>query len=513
LETPVTQINPDSQAAAPNAAGQTQDFRQMPHNIEAEQGLLGALLINNDALDQVSDFLQSRHFFDPVHMRIYEAVSKLIGNGNLASPVTLKTYMEMDEGLVQLGGASYLARLASNATTIANAQQYGRTIYDLAIRRELIVVGEEMMADAFDAEIDDSPADQIDKAEQALYSIAEKGAHSSGFMSFEQSLTGAIDMAARAYQREGHLSGLSSGFTGLDTLLGGLQESDLLILAGRPAMGKTALATNIAFTIAHNYLKAQREGNVEHLPDGRTRVKEGGVVGFFSLEMSAEQLATRMLAEQSGVSSSNIRKGEIHEDEYARLVASARDLNDAPLYIDHTGAIPMATLAARARRLKRQHGLGLIVVDYLQLVRASSGNRNDGRVQEVSEITQGLKALAKELDVPVLALSQLSRQVESREDKRPQLSDLRESGSIEQDADIVMFVYREPYYLMREKPMEGTEEFLQWEERMKLVDGTAEVIVGKNRHGPVGTARMAFEDRYTRFSDLAEDDHLPERFD
>ena len=250
METPVTQINPDSQAAAPNAAGQTQDFRQIPHNIEAEQGLLGALLINNDALDQVSDFLQARHFFDPVHMRIYEAVSKLIGNGNLASPVA-KTYMEMDEGLVQLGGASYLARLASNATTIANAQQYGRTIYDLAIRRELIVVGEEMMADAFDAEIDDSPADQIDKAEQALYSIAEKGAHSSGFMSFEQSLTGAIDMAARAYQREGHLSGLSSGFTGLDTLLGGLQESDLLILAGRPAMGKTALATNIAFTIAH----------------------------------------------------------------------------------------------------------------------------------------------------------------------------------------------------------------------------------------------------------------------
>ena len=320
-------------------------------------------------------------------------------------------------------------------------------------------------------------------------------------------------MAERAYQREGHLSGISTGFRGLDDMLGGFQESDLIILAGRPGMGKTALATNVAFSIANDYLKAQTSGNTETLPDGTVKVKDGGVVGFFSLEMSAEQLATRMLAERSGVSSSNIRKGDIHEDEYGRLVAAARDLNDAPLFIDHTGAIPIATLAARARRLKRQRGLGLIVVDYLQLVRASNTRGNDGRVQEVSEITQGLKALAKELNVPVLALAQLSRQVETRDDKRPLLADLRESGSIEQDADIVMFVYREPYYLAREKPTEGTEEFLRWQERMSLVDGYGR---GDYRQKPArahGHGKMAFEDRFTRFSDLVEDNHLPERYD
>ncbi len=502
MDTPVTPLNPIQES---------DDFKQLPHNIEAEQGLLGALLINNDALDQVADFLKPEYFFDPVHQRIYEAISKLIGNGNLASPVTLKTYLEMDEGLSLLGGVGYLARLASNATTIANAKQYGQTVYDLAIRRQLILVGQEMVGDAYDGDIDQDPNTQIDKAEQALYSIAEKGTHNAGFMNFDESLTGAIEMAEKAYQREGSLSGISTGFKGLDDLLGGLQDSDLVILAGRPAMGKTALATNIAFTIAHSYMKAKQNGNIEHKADGSMEVKDGGVVGFFSLEMAAEQLATRMLAEQAKVSSSNIRKGDIHEDEYASLVSAARDLQDAPLYIDHTGAIPMATLAARARRLKRQHGLGLIVVDYLQLVRA--GNSRDGRVQEVSEITQGLKALAKELDVPVLALSQLSRQVESRDDKRPQLSDLRESGAIEQDADIVMFVYRESYYLMREKPTEGTEEFAAWQERMNNTDGTAEVIIGKNRHGPVGTARMAFEDRFTRFTDLSEDDRLPDRFD
>ena len=503
-DTPVTPLNPASEP-------QTSDFRQLPHNIEAEQGLLGALLINNDALDQVADFLKPAYFHDPVHQRIFEAISKLIGNGNLASPVTLKTYLEMDEGLVALGGVGYLARLASNATTIANAKQYGQTIYDLAIRRQLIVVGQEMIGDAFDADIDEKPDDQIDKAEQALYNIAEKGTHNSGFMTFDASLTGAIEMAEKAYQRDGNLSGVSTGFKGLDNITGGLQKSDLVILAGRPAMGKTALATNIAFNIAHDYMKARQSGNVETRPDGSVEVKDGGVVGFFSLEMAAEQLATRMLAERAGVSSSNIRKGDIHEDEYGRLVNAARELQEAPLFIDHTGAIPIATLAARARRLKRQHGLGLIVVDYLQLVRAPGGR--DGRVQEVSEITQGLKALAKELDVPVLALAQLSRQVEQRDDKRPQLSDLRESGSIEQDADIVMFVYREPYYLEREKPQEGTEEFFAWQERMSAVDGTAEVIIGKNRHGPTGAAKMAFEDRFTRFTDLQEDDRLPERMD
>ncbi len=504
MDTPITQLQPTSETA---------DYRQMPHNIEAEQALLGALLINNDALDQIADFLKPQHFFDPVHGRLFETMDKLVARGNLASPVTLKTYMESDDGLAQLGGTAYIARLAGSATTLANAKDYGRNIYDLAMLRELILIGDNMKETAFAGDIDDKPTQQIDRAEQALYDLAEKGSSESGFMSFQKSLTGAVDMATRAYERDGHLSGLSTGFKGLDDTLGGLQESDLIILAGRPAMGKTALATNIAFNVAHNYLRARLDGNIETDMDGKVTPKDGGVVGFFSLEMAAEQLTTRLLAERSGVSSNNIRKGDIHEEEYDRMVAAARELADAPLFIDHTGAIPMATLAARARRLKRQHGLGLIVVDYLQLVRTSRGRSNDGRVQEVSEITQGLKALAKELNVPVLALSQLSRQVESRDDKRPLLSDLRESGSIEQDADIVMFVYREPYYLQRQKPEEGTEDFLQWQQRMTQVDGTAEVIIGKNRHGPTATAEMAFDDRFTRFSDLAASDHVPERYE
>ncbi len=501
MESPIRQITPEDT-----------ENQSLPHNIEAEQGLLGALLLNNDSFDRVSDFLRPTHFYDPVHGRIYENVSRIITNGNLASPVILKTYMEDDAGLNELGGGAYLARLISNATTIANAKEYARSIYDLAVRRDLIAIGDKMIYDAQHATLDSNPADQIETTEQALYELAEKGIVSQGFMSFDTSLAGAVEMAESAYAREGKLSGLSTGLKNLDELTGGLQKSDLIVLAGRPAMGKTALATNVAFTIARNYFKAKQAGNVSERSDGSVEVMDGGVVGFFSLEMSAEQLATRMLSEQSGISSSNIRKGEIHDDEYNKLVASARELNDVPFFIDHTGAIAMATLAARARRLKRQHGLGLIVVDYLQLVRASIRRGNDGRVQEVSEVTQGLKALAKELNVPVLALSQLSRQVESRDDKRPQLADLRESGSIEQDADIVMFVYRESYYVAREKPAEGTEDFLKWQERMSEVDGMAEVIIGKNRHGPTGIARLAFEDRFTRFGNLAEDEKIPERY-
>ncbi|MGC6471303.1 MAG: replicative DNA helicase [Parvibaculales bacterium] len=488
-------------------------YRPLPHNIEAEQGLLGALLVNNDVMDKVEDFLLPRHFHDPVHGRIFEAAIKFIGNGNAVSPVTLKTYFEHDEGLQQLGGTAYLSKLASNATTIINARQYGQTIYDLAVRRELINLGEEMVNTAYDAEIDESPDQQIEQAEQGLYEIAEKGAHQSGFINFQDSVSGAVEMAERAYQREGHLSGLSSGFTGLDNVLGGLQESDLLILAGRPAMGKTSLATNIAFSVAKNHARAWSEGNVEELPDGSRKARDGAVVAFFSLEMSAEQLATRIIAEQTEISSGNIRKGDISEDEYGRLYDAARDLQSLPLYIDHTGAIPISTLSARARRLKRQHDLGLIVVDYLQLVRASASSSGDNRVQEISMVTQGLKALAKELNVPIIALSQLSRQVESRDDKRPQLSDLRESGSIEQDADIVMFVYREEYYVLKEEPQDGTEEHMIWQEKMEKVHGIAELIIGKNRHGPVDNIKLSFDAKVTRFRDLAESSYLPERID
>ncbi len=333
----------DPQVTQLPSAQEDTSYRSLPHNIEAEQGLLGALLVNNDVMDKIEDFLLPRHFFDPVHGCIFEAASKFIAQGNAASPVTLKTYFEQDEGLQQLGGTQYLSKLASNATTIINAKQYGQTIYDLAIRRELITLGENMVNTAFDAEIDESPDKQIETAEQGLYEIAEKGAHQSGFMNFQESLSGAIEMAERAYQRDGHLSGLASGLTKLDTTLGGLQESDLIILAGRPAMGKTSLATNIAFNIARNCARSYADGNLEELPNGQTVPRDGAVVAFFSLEMSAEQLATRIIAEQTEISSGNIRKGDISEEEYGRLYNASKELQTLPLYIDHTGAIPIST--------------------------------------------------------------------------------------------------------------------------------------------------------------------------
>ncbi|MEQ8595112.1 MAG: replicative DNA helicase [Parvibaculum sp.] len=469
-------------------------YRVQPHNIDAEQALLGAILVNNESYDRVASFLEVSHFFDALHGRIYEAAAKLITQGHLASPVTLKNYFERDEALAEIGGPQYLARLAGAATTIINAEEYGRTIYDLAIRRELIQVSIDMHTRAYDAPVDDTPALQILDAEQSLYQLAERGKYEGGFQSFHESLNVAIEMAAEAFKRDGGLSGISTGLRDLDNRLGGLQRSDLLILAGRPSMGKTALATNIAFHAAKAY-------KAEHHADGTVTATDGAIVGFFSLEMSSEQLATRLLAEQSGVPSERIRRGNIHEDEFHQLVDAAQQLQSIPLYIDDTGGLTIATLAARARRLKRQRGLGLLVVDYLQLL-TGSGKAGDNRVQEVTQITTGLKALAKELDVPILALSQLSRQVESRDDKRPQLSDLRESGSIEQDADVVMFVFREEYYTSRREPTEGTPEHLQWQEEMGRVHGLAECIIGKQRHGPTGTVKLQFQADVTRFSDL-----------
>ena len=483
--------------AAYSAADDADDrnaYRVQPHNIDAEQALLGAILVNNESYDRVASFLEVSHFFDALHGRIYEAAAKLITQGHLASPVTLKNYFERDAALAEIGGPQYLARLAGAATTIINAEEYGRTIYDLAIRRELIQVSIDMHTRAYDAPVDDTPALQILDAEQSLYQLAERGKYEGGFQSFHESLNTAIEMAAEAFKRDGGLSGISTGLRDLDNRLGGLQRSDLVILAGRPSMGKTALATNIAFHAAKAY-------KAEHHADGTVTATDGAIVGFFSLEMSSEQLATRLLAEQSGVPSERIRRGNIHEDEFHQLVDAARELQSIPLYIDDTGGLTIATLAARARRLKRQRGLGLLVVDYLQLL-AGSGKMGDNRVQEVTQITTGLKALAKELDVPILALSQLSRQVESRDDKRPQLSDLRESGSIEQDADVVMFVFREEYYPSRREPTEGTPEHLQWQEEMGRVHGLAECIIGKQRHGPTGTVKLQFQADVTRFSDL-----------
>ena len=476
-----------------NATGITvQDAETVPHSIEAEQQLLGAILTNNDVYDRVASIIRSKHFYDPVHARIFDVAAARIAKNNLASPVTLKAFFEDDDGLKELGGPAYLARLAGAAIGAYAVRDYAQMIYDLAVRRELIRLGQDISARARRVETDTDPKEQIVAAEQALYTLSEQGQTESGFQSFLRAVTDAVNVANAAYQREGGLAGISTGLIDLDAKLGGLHKSDLIILAGRPSMGKTSLATNIAFNIA----KAYRKGT---LPDGTEGAVDGGVVGFFSLEMSAEQLAARVLAEASEISSHKIRQGDMDESEFRRFVEAAKDLEACPLFIDDTAAIPIAQLAARARRLKRTHGLDVLIVDYLQLVRGTS----DNRVQEIGEISMGLKAIAKELSIPVIALSQLSRQVESRDDKRPQLSDLRESGSIEQDADVVMFVFREEYYVEREKPGdERLEEMAAWQDRMSRLHGKAEVIIGKQRHGPIGTVELSFESQFTRFGNL-----------
>jgi replicative DNA helicase len=481
------------------------NYRSAPHNIEAEQALLGAILVNNEALYRVSDFLEPVHFFEPMHQNIFQLSRDLVRAGKIATPVTLKTFLDAGIDIGGLTVGQYLARLAAEATTIINAEDYGRTVYDLAIRRALITVGEDMVNVAFDAPVDFSPRDQIEDAERRLYELAETGRYDGGFQRFAQALTTAVDMAAHAYQRDGKLSGLATGLDDLDRMMGGLQPSDLVILAGRPGMGKTALATNVGYNVA----KAWR-GEVK--PDGHTVTVNGGIVGFFSLEMSAEQLATRIIAEQTGIPSNQIRRGNIGEGDFERIKDYSIELQHLPLFVDETGGLSVAQLAARARRLKRQRGLDLLVIDYLQLLQGSTKRSSENRVQEITEITTKLKALAKELNVPILALSQLSRQVESRDDKRPQLSDLRESGSIEQDADVVLFVYREEYYHLMRKPLEGNrEKFAEWLAESDKVHGKAEVIIGKQRHGPTGTVELQFDAAVTRFSSLARDDHLPER--
>jgi replicative DNA helicase len=470
---------------------------QTPHNLEAEQALLGALLFDNAAYERLGDNLTAAHFFEPFHARLYAMIEDHIRRGQLAEPIMLLERFKRDPAFEELGGIRYLADLVDRAPPAANAAEYARVIYDLALRRELIRIGGDIAVSASHGEKGQSARDQIESAEQQLYALAETGSSSTGFKDFATSLRGAVEMAAEAFSRDGGLAGLSTGLADLDQKLGGLHPSDLLILAARPSMGKSSLAANIAFHVARTYAW-------EPQPDGTKKTVSGGVVAFFSLEMSAEQLAMRLLAETSGVSSDRLRKGEIDASEFGRVRDAAIEIQSSPLYMDDTGGLSLAKLAARARRLKRQGGLDLIVIDYLQLV--TTGNSgSDNRVQEVSMITQGLKALAKELAVPVIALSQLSRQVESREDKRPQLSDLRESGSIEQDADVVMFIFRESYYKSRTEPREGTAEHLAWQEEMDQLRNVAEVIIGKQRHGPIGTVKLHFNEDLTKFTNLARD--------
>ncbi|HLZ65875.1 MAG TPA: replicative DNA helicase [Aliidongia sp.] len=499
-------------APAVPAPPDTPAYRTPPQNLEAEQALLGALLVNNATYHRVSEFLRPDYFFEPVHRRIYEAVEKLIERGQIASPVTLKPFFEQDGALADIGGARYLAQLAASVVTIINAADYGRQIYDLHLRRQLIEIGGDVVNEAFEQDLDLDAKKQIEVAEKKLFDLATEGAADGGFQPFKQALLNATEIAEAAYKRGGKTSGVSSGFRDLDKKLGGLHPSDLMILAGRPSMGKTTLATNIAFNVARAY----RQGRG---PTGEAIAEDGGVVAFYSLEMSAEQLATRILSEASGVSGDKIRRGEVARDEFDRFVQASLELQSIPLFIDDTPALSIAAVRTRARRLKRQQGLNLIIVDYLQLL---TGTPNRGgetnRVQEISEITRGLKALAKELSVPVIALSQLSRAVEQREDKRPQLADLRESGSIEQDADSVMFVYREEYYLGRaepaRRPEESEDKYLQrhaeWWDRMGKAGGKAEVIIGKQRHGPIGTITLSFDGATTKFADYVGSDHLPE---
>jgi len=485
-------------------------IRLPPSNTEIEQALLGAIFRNNLAHSRVADFLEPEHFSNAVHARIYAACGKLIERGQLANPVTLKNLFDQDGALAEVGGAAYLTRLAEAAVTIINAEDYGRRIHDLHLRRQLIGIGEDVVNDAFRHDLDDDAPSQIERAEQKLFDLASSGQAEGGLLPFKTALTDAINMAAAAYERDGRTVGVATGFKDLDKKLGGLHPSDLIIAAGRPGMGKTAFATNIAFNAAKAYVETIG-------PDGRKTAKDGAVVGFFSLEMSAEQLATRLLAEESGVPSDRIRRGDVRKDVFDKFLRVSNELERVPLYIDDTPALSVAALRTRARRLKRQQGLGLIVVDYLQLMRPSGGSRGtENRVQEISEITRGLKAIAKELDVPVLALSQLSRAVEQREDKRPQLADLRESGSIEQDADVVMFIFREEYYKGREPKIGENENqekfntrFEEWKDYMEKIHGIAEIIIEKQRHGPTGTIKLQFEAEITKFSNLFPAEHLP----
>ena len=469
--------------------------RRTPFNIEAEKALLGALLLENRLLEEIHLQLRDEHFYEPLHGRIFAQIRRLADHNMVANPITLRPLFEADAAIAELGGPTYLLRLTEDPSVVIAARDCGQQIYDLALLRALVLVGTELVNSATDTSSEVAPMKQIEAAEEALYRVAETGDVAGASVDFAGAARKAVEMAAKAMKSGGHLSGLTTGLNGLNNKIGGLHNSDLVVLAGRPAMGKTALATNIAFSAAFRFKQDQQEG---------ITATSGAPVAFFSLEMSADQLANRILAEQSQISSESLRMGKITQAEFNDLARAAENLFDLPLYIDDTPALSIAALRTRARRLKRQKKIGLIVVDYLQLLQGTARNASENRVQEISEITRGLKTLAKELDIPVIALSQLSRQVESREDKRPLLSDLRESGTIEQDADIVLFVFREEYYHEGRKPEDGSEKFQAWLEKADRLRGRAEVIVAKQRHGSTGIVPTMFHREFTRFSDPAE---------
>ncbi len=457
-------------------------IEQLPNNIEAEQAVLGSLLVSNEIYDEISPFIKSNNFFDPMHQKIFIAIEKLIFSGMLANPITLKNYFENEKD--ELNIPEYLIKITKFSSSSRQTIEYSKLIYDLFVKRELIKISENLSFNAKSNNLDKDGQNLIEETEKTLFDLAEKGNFNSSLIKFDEAMKQTIEMASNAYKNEEGIVGVPTGLSDLDNRLGGLHKSDLVIIAGRPSMGKTALATNIAFNAAK---KIQEEG-------------KDSCVAFFSLEMSSEQLSTRIIAEQSRIKSNDIRRGKISEEQFDKFIETSKNISELPLFIDETPAITIAALSTRARRIKRKHGLDLIVIDYIQLMRANFAK--DGRVQEISEITQGLKALAKELSVPVLALSQLSRAVEQRDDKKPQLSDLRESGSIEQDADVVMFVYREAYYLQGKEPRPATVEHAEWQAKMNEVSHLAELIIGKQRHGPTGNIMLEFEAMFTKFKDL-----------
>jgi len=458
------------------------DLKELPNNIEAEQSVIGSILLNNEIFDEINLLITSKNFYDPMHQKIFAAIEKLIYSGMLANPITLKNYFENEKD--ELNVPNYLVKITKFSTSSRQAIEYSKLIYDLYVKRELIKISENIIDTAKLNDLDNDGKSIIENFEKSLFDLAEKGSFSSSLVKFDEAMKMTIEMASSAYKNEEGIVGVPTGLTDLDYRLGGLHKSDLLIIAGRPSMGKTALATNIAFNAAKKIQNDRRKSTI----------------AFFSLEMSSEQLSTRILAEQSRIKSNDIRTGKISEEQFDKFIETSKNISELPLYVDETPAISIAALSNRARRIKRLYGLDMVVVDYIQLMKAS--NFKEGRVQEISEITQGLKALAKELSVPVLALSQLSRAVEHRDDKKPQLSDLRESGSIEQDADVVMFVYREAYYLQGKEPRPATVEHAEWQAKMNDISHLAEIIIGKQRHGPTGNVMLEFEAMFTKFKDL-----------
>ncbi len=457
-------------------------FKELPNNIEAEQAVIGSLLVNNEIFDEISMIISGENFYDPMHQKIYEAIDNLIYKGMLANPITLKNYFEDEKDDINI--PEYLVKITKFSTSVRQALEYSKIVYDMFVRRELVKISEQTVDNAKLIDLDTNGQTIIEGTEKSLFDLAEKGSFNSHLVKFDEAMKQTIEMASAAYKNEEGIVGVPTGLKDLDDKLGGLHQSDLIIIAGRPSMGKTSLATNIAFNAAQKLQESGKKSSI----------------AFFSLEMSSEQLSTRIISEQARISSNDIRRGRISDDQFDKFLETSKNISELPLFIDETPAISIAAMSNRARRIKRQHGLDMIVVDYIQLMRGTTYNK-DGRVQEISQITQGLKAIAKELSVPVVALSQLSRQVEQRDDHKPQLSDLRESGSIEQDADVVMFVYREGYYLSRKEPREATVEHAEWQAKMNEVAHLAQIIIGKQRHGPIGNVTLEFEERFTKFKD------------